>query len=82
MVPAVTRVLGRAFDPSRSYTMGRAWKLAVLARFQVEVQDRSVAWTGPHSRWNSWQPEATSLANNRRRSPQQAESLATAGGQI
>ncbi len=40
MVPAVTRVLGRAFDPSRSYTMGRAWKLAVLVRFQVEVQDR------------------------------------------
>ncbi len=56
MEPAVQMVLGRVLGSSRSYTMGRAWKLAILAKFQVEVQDRSLAWTGPHSRWNLWQP--------------------------
>ena len=32
------------------YTTGRVWRLAVFARLQTEVRDRTVARTGPHSR--------------------------------
>ncbi|MCT4490862.1 hypothetical protein EFS30_09665 [Levilactobacillus parabrevis] len=41
--------LARAIVSPRGYAMGRPWKLAVWARFQVEVKDRTLAFTGPHS---------------------------------
>ena len=37
---AVSMVLGRAVGFSRSYSMGRAWRPAVLAGLQVEPKAR------------------------------------------
>ena len=56
MEPAVGAKLAGVFQPG--YFAGRAWRLAVLARLQVEDQDRTVAWSGPHSRRNPRQPQA------------------------
>ncbi len=60
MEPAVAVILA---DDSPADITGRAWKLTIFVRFQVEVQDRTLAWTGPHSRRNPWQPQATSYHN-------------------
>jgi len=40
MAPTVTTVLDRALGSSRTYSVGRVWKLATLARFQIEPEAR------------------------------------------
>lgn len=42
---------------------GRAWKLTTSVSFQVEVQDRSLAWTDPHSGGISGSRRRTLITN-------------------
>ncbi len=61
---AVSTVLAGGFKPG--YSVGGAWKLGGLPRFQVQEKDRAVAFSGPHSRPCPWQPEAAVLVSKRK----------------
>ncbi|VDG28770.1 hypothetical protein MUDAN_MDHGFNIF_03176 [Lactiplantibacillus mudanjiangensis] len=52
MAPAVKTALVRVIFPG--LRCGRLLRLAVWARLKSEVESRSLAGTGPHSRQNHW----------------------------
>ena len=56
----MSTVLGGGFPP---YSVGRAWKHATWAWFQVEERDRTVARSGPHSGPPPWQPQAAKITH-------------------
>jgi len=56
MAPAVAVVLADVFQPAPRDVFGDVR----FSRLQIEPKDRSMAFGGPHSRQNLWQPQANS----------------------
>lgn len=62
MEPAVTTVLIGVLCQFTAWD--ELGNVPIFARFQVEVKDRFLAFTGPHSRRNLWQPQANGKATD------------------